>query len=463
MFEMDSTFLLVKKFLVYKLMGSNLFLNYSLGAVSVAYRLMGIRLTNFLINHSVGSIFTSGESVQSLVRDRNEHDAKNIGSIGCYFVEGLKTMDLPKMEKFYSDILESIEVLSNGQEESNLALRLTTLIPLDVQQKLNRAQQVFVNDILKFSRQDTIDISDLKNSLLERGIAFSPAELSLLFQSLQFEDNKGGETVSRLEIYANGHLFRITPPQSEDQKVLEFLRQRIALGTGTGVSEEDLLVFEDFAAKVLHLTTVASERNCSLFVDAEQSYIQDSIASVAQQLTHIFNRGEKHTIMNGYQCYLKKTPEIIQYEVATSKRLGYNLGIKLIRGAYMNEERKLAQENGYESPVWEEIEETHKSYNDSMVHIIRNLTPEGLLLVASHNTETVALAKQEINEQAIADDRVRFAQLKAFSDHVTGQLSFENFKVYKYLPYGPMEEVMPYLIRRGQESKQVCREQVYQN
>jgi hypothetical protein len=77
---------------------------------------------------------------------------------------------------------------------------------------------------------------------------------------------------------------------------------------------------------------------------------------VAQQLTRIFNRGDKHTIMNGYQCYLKKTEDIIRQEVATSKVMGYNLGIKLIRGAYMNEERKLAEQNGYESPIWDSLE-----------------------------------------------------------------------------------------------------------
>jgi proline dehydrogenase len=149
--------------------------------------------------------------------------------------------------------------------------------------------------------------------------------------------------------------------------------------------------------------------------------------------------------------------------VATSKALGYNLGIKLIRGAYLNEERSIAAANGLESPVWDELQQTHDCYNSSMLHVIENLTPQGMLMVASHNADSVELAKKKLADLAITDDRVRFAQLKAFSDHLTGQLSSEAFKVYKYLPYGPMEEVMPYLVRRGQESKQVVREQVYQN
>ncbi len=77
--------------------------------------------------------------------------------------------------------------------------------------------------------------------------------------------------------------------------------------------------------------------------------------------------------MNGYQCYLKRTTKIIELEVATARKLNYNLGIKLIRGAYMNEERQVAKEMGYESPVHDSIEETHACYNKCATHIIENL------------------------------------------------------------------------------------------
>lgn len=181
--------------------------------------------------------------------------------------------------------------------------------------------------------------------------------------------------------------------------------------------------------------------------------MQAAIESFGQQLTHMYNRGDKHIVMNGYQCYLTRMSQVIRHEVATSKVMGYNLGIKLIRGAYMNEERALAQESGYESPIWGSIEETHACYNEAMVHVIENLQPNSMLFVASHNQATVDQAKSLIRQKKFGDHRVRFGQLKAFSDQITGQLAQEDFKVYKYLPYGPTEKVMPYLIRRGQESK----------
>ena len=111
--------------------------------------------------------------------------------------------------------------------------------------------------------------------------------------------------------------------------------------------------------------------------------------------------------------------QVIQYEIATSKMLGYNLGLKLVRGAYMNEERKLAKENGLESPVWDSIEETHACYNDCMKMAIDNVSTNSMVFVASHNQTTIELAKKQIREQGYTNDRVRFGQLKAFSDQLT--------------------------------------------
>ena len=87
-------------------------------------------------------------------------------------------------------------------------------------------------------------------------------------------------------------------------------------------------------------------------------------------MTHELNVGENVTIMNGYQCYLRRMRELIPMEVRASHEFDFNLGVKLIRGAYMMEERSLAQEQGKQSPVWDNIDQTHACYNQSMSHII---------------------------------------------------------------------------------------------
>lgn len=107
-FAMDSTPTLIKKYFVYKLMGSNLFINYALGAMNMCYKLMGIRLTNFVINNSVGSIFTAGETLQTLKSDVGQLEKNKIHGVGNYVVEGLSEMDEEKVERFYQHLLESI-------------------------------------------------------------------------------------------------------------------------------------------------------------------------------------------------------------------------------------------------------------------------------------------------------------------------------------------------------------------
>lgn len=115
----------------------------------------------------------------------------------------------------------------------------------------------------------------------------------------------------------------------------------------------------------------------------------------------------------------------------------------------MNEERELALANNHESPVWDSIDETHQCYNECLKNLIENSNTNDYIFVATHNADSVELAKQIMVEKNIFDSRVRFGQLKAFSDQLTGTLANDGYKVYKYLPYGPTERVMPYLIRRG--------------
>lgn len=148
-------------------------------------------------------------------------------------MEGLPFENPTLVAQVYEHIFESIKAQSEGRSESHFALKLTSLISTDVMTRLSRAQQVFMNDILKFDKQTTIDISDLKNSLLERGIYFDDQELQDLFNSLKFEHNETDQ-LSRLEIYANAHLHRL------DWSKRTALLHRIAIGCGVGVSESDL-------------------------------------------------------------------------------------------------------------------------------------------------------------------------------------------------------------------------------
>lgn len=177
-FAKDSTGMLVKKYMVYKLMSSNLFINYSLGLMNIFYKILGVNLTNLCINKSVGSLFTSGESISTLVADIKALEKSNIYGIGNYVVEGLATMDDEFIQGVMDHMMESIHAQTEGKEEGHFAIKLTALISMDVMTRLSRAQQVFKYHILKNNSSEYITADDVNDSLQELGIALNDQELS---------------------------------------------------------------------------------------------------------------------------------------------------------------------------------------------------------------------------------------------------------------------------------------------
>lgn len=121
-------------------------------------------------------------------------------------------MDEVRVQQFYNDIIGAIDATTDGKGEAHFALKFTALISTDIMTRLSRAQNVFMDEILKYNKQEQIDISDLRNSLLERGISFSKEELEGLFESLKFPSNLS-DKVSNLEVYANAHLFKLDKAQ----------------------------------------------------------------------------------------------------------------------------------------------------------------------------------------------------------------------------------------------------------
>ena len=238
-FAQDSTTVLLKKFMVYKLMGSDLFINHALTMMNLSYRVFGIRPTNFVINQSVGSLFTAGETIETLIQDTAELQKKNIDAIGNYVVEGMAEMDLVAIEQTYQQIMDAIEASTEGKSEGHFAIKLTALISTDVMTRLNGAQAIFANDILNHEARGSMDVNALSSALAEHGVKFTHQEVEVLFEYLKFESSEDRSTISPLEAYANGHLFRLDVSHTKYEEVRGLLK-RVALGCGAGVSENDL-------------------------------------------------------------------------------------------------------------------------------------------------------------------------------------------------------------------------------
>ncbi|XP_024273974.2 proline dehydrogenase 1, mitochondrial isoform X2 [Oncorhynchus tshawytscha] len=171
------------------------------------------------------------------------------------------------------------------------------------------------------------------------------------------------------------------------------------------------------------LANHAEEHSVRLMVDAEQTYFQPAISTLTVEMQRIYNRG-KPVIFNTYQCYLKEAYDIVTMDVELSRREGWFFGAKLVRGAYMYQERSRAEEIGYEDPINPDYETTNMMY---------------------HKMNELGLTPTE--------NKVYFGQLLGMCDQISFPLGQAGFPVYKYVPYGPVNEVIPYLSRRAQENR----------
>ncbi|KAF5920538.1 hypothetical protein HPG69_012642 [Diceros bicornis minor] len=199
----------------------------------------------------------------------------------------------------------------------------------------------------------------------------------------------------------------------------------------------------------------AAEAGVRLMVDAEQTYFQPAISRLTLEMQRRFNV-EKPLIFGTYQCYLKDAYDNVTLDVQLARREGWCFGAKLVRGAYMAQERARAVEIGYEDPINPTYEATSAMYHRCLDYVLEELmhNAKAEVMVASHNEDTVRFTLRRMEELGLhpADRQVSFGQLLGMCDQISFPLGQAGFPVYKYVPYGPVMEVLPYLSRRALEN-----------
>nr|XP_033810327.1 proline dehydrogenase 1, mitochondrial-like isoform X1 [Geotrypetes seraphini] len=220
-------------------------------------------------------------------------------------------------------------------------------------------------------------------------------------------------------------------------------------------TDEEDLQMKRMLRRIDILAKKALEMGVRLMVDAEQTYFQPAISRLTLEMQRKFNV-EKPTIFNTYQCYLKAAYDNVSTDVELSRHEGWYFGAKLVRGAYMQQERKRAEELGYEDPINPTYECTNDMYHRCLEYILEEIkyNQKTNVMVASHNEDTVTFTLRRMNELGIkpSDNKVYFGQLLGMCDQITFPLGQAGYPVYKYVPYGPVNEVLPYLSRRAQEN-----------
>ena len=192
-----------------------------------------------------------------------------------------------------------------------------------------------------------------------------------------------------------------------------------------------------------------------LFFDAEESWIQTAIDDLATENKEKYNK-QSAIIFNTYQLYRHDRFIYLEECIKQAKANNYHIGAKLVRGAYMEKERKRAAEKGYPSPIQPTKEASDADYNLALELCVKNIDHVSVC-VGTHNEQSSLFMVELMKKNNIApgDKRIYFAQLLGMSDHISYNLSLGGYNVAKYVPYGPVKEVLPYLLRRAQENTSV--------
>lgn len=224
---------------------------------------------------------------------------------------------------------------------------------------------------------------------------------------------------------------------------------------GIELSEEEKQEIQKFKDRINTLCKTAYDNNIPILVDAEDTWFQNIFDEVVTEMMEKYNK-EKAIVFNTYQMYRWDRLDILKKAHKAATDGGYFLGAKFVRGAYMEKERARAAEKGYKDPIQPDKEATDRDYNLALKYCIENI--ENIVVFnGTHNEYSNAYMAQLMQEHGLKKDDPRcwFSQLYGMSDHISFNLAKEGYNVAKYLPYGPVRHVLPYLLRRAEENTSV--------
>ncbi len=238
-------------------------------------------------------------------------------------------------------------------------------------------------------------------------------------------------------------------------KLLETLNEAPRLRSGVHDHEDEIAEWERVKDRMYAICATAAEKNIGVLVDAEESWIQDPVDRLTMEMMEEFNK-EKAIVFNTIQLYRHDRLQFLQLSHRIAKQQGFVLGAKLVRGAYMEKERNRASQKGYPSLIQPDKESTDRDYDAAVRYCIDNIETISVI-VASHNEQSNLLAYDLLEQKSIPHNHphIHFSQLYGMSDNITFNLAKEGCSVSKYLPFGPIGDVIPYLMRRAQENSSV--------
>lgn len=237
--------------------------------------------------------------------------------------------------------------------------------------------------------------------------------------------------------------------------LLEKMNSAPRLRSGVHDNEEEEAEQDRIYDRMYRICEVASEKGIGVLVDAEESWIQDPVDRLTIEMMRIFNK-EKPVVYNTIQLYRHDRLQFLKMSHRIASQKQFKMAVKLVRGAYMEKERSRAENMGYPSPIQPDKESSDRDYNAAVEYCMQHIDNIAFV-VASHNEESNLLAARLLDKKNLPHNHphVHFSQLYGMSDNITFNLAKAGYSVSKYLPFGPIRDVIPYLMRRAQENTSV--------
>jgi len=380
--------------------------------------------------------------------------------IGVYGARTFFYQGEANCERNLETFLRCIETVANTTQTTGFAaIKLTAL---------GRPQLLLqLSEVIARARRYHEEVTGMKGQVIEGHVPPETYEAKLEAAGVpsekpdvkQFLDNM---TYDRFGVI---HLFNWARPWHElleDQFRVPNLRTGELEPLMSALTEEEGEQFKNMLSRIHTVFQAAKDMDVRVMVDAEQTYFQPAISRITMEMMTKYNK-EKAVVFNTYQCYLKEAYNNLILDLEQSDRQDFFFGAKLVRGAYMNQERARAASLNYEDPINPDFEATSGMYHKCLLECMRRIslykqagTKKRVgVMVASHNEDTVRFTLQQMQKNNIKpeDKVICFGQLLGMCDNLSFPLGQAGFSVYKYVPYGPVNEVLPYLSRRAHENK----------
>lgn len=228
------------------------------------------------------------------------------------------------------------------------------------------------------------------------------------------------------------------------------------LGEGKTLNEAEQIEWNRVVERFDRVCKAAYENDIALLIDGEESWMQDAADDLVADMMRKYNK-EKAIVYNTLQMYRWDRLDYLKKLHAQAQQEGFHIGMKLVRGAYMEKENKRAEERGYKSPICPSKQATDYNFDDAVTYMMEHIETMAIF-AGTHNENSSYKLIELMSHNGIAknDFRVWFGQLYGMSDNISFNLAAEGYNVAKYLPFGPVKDVMPYLIRRAEENTSVA-------